>query len=86
VLAHMDYPASLRSIVRTTNAIERCFREVRRRTRPMLASTDDASCERITYALAAHVNAQWSRQPMPVHTLLLRPPGREGEGTDRVET
>ena len=54
---------SLRVKLRTTNAIERAFREVRRRTRPMSAFTNDASCERITYALVAHLNAQWSRQP-----------------------
>ncbi|MQA01034.1 MAG: hypothetical protein GEU80_17250 [Dehalococcoidia bacterium] len=35
--------------VRTTNALERCFREVRRRTRPRSCFTNDASCERIIY-------------------------------------
>jgi transposase-like protein len=68
LLAHMDYPASLRSKLRTTNAIERCFREVRRRTRPMSAFCNDASCERIVYALIAHMNAQWSRRPLPKST------------------
>ncbi len=64
LLAHLDYPAGLRSKLRTTNAIERCFREVRRRTRPMSAFTNEASCERIVYALIAHMNAQWSRKPL----------------------
>jgi putative transposase len=68
LLAHMHYPASLRPKLRTTNAIERCFREVRRRTRPMSAFCNDASCERITYALVAHMNAQWSRTPLPNST------------------
>jgi len=68
LLAHMDYPASMRSKLRTTNAIERCFREVRRRTRPMSAFTNDASCERIVYALIAHMNVQWSRKPLPGFT------------------
>jgi len=68
LLAHMNYPASLRSKLRTTNAIERCFREVRRRTRPMSAFTNDASCERITYALVPHMNAQWSHKPLPGFT------------------
>lgn len=68
LLAHMHYPASLRPKLRTTNAIERCFREVRRRTRPMSAFCNDASCERITYALVAHMNAQWSRTPLPDST------------------
>jgi transposase-like protein len=64
----MDYPAALRSKLRTTNAIERCFREVRRRTRPMSAFTNDASCERIVFALVAHMNVQWSRKPLPGFT------------------
>lgn len=37
--------------VRTTNAIERRFREVRRRTRPMGVLSDRASVERILYAV-----------------------------------
>lgn len=68
LLACMDYPAPLRTKLRTTNAIERCFREVRRRTRPMSAFCNDASCERIVYALIAHMNAQWSRKPLPQST------------------
>ena len=68
LLACMDCPPALRPKIRTTNAIERCFREVRRRTRPMSAFTNDASCERIVYALIAHMNAQWSRKPLPGFT------------------
>jgi putative transposase len=68
LLCCMDYPKHLRPKLRTTNAIECCFREVRRRTRPMSAFCNDASCERITYALVAHMNAQWSRTPLPDST------------------
>jgi len=64
LLRCMDYPKHLRPKLRTTNAIERCFREVRRRTRPMSAFCNDASCERITYALVAHINHQWSHKPL----------------------
>ena len=63
LLAHFDHPVSLRVKLRTTNAIERCFVEVRRRTRPISAFTNDASCERITYALVAHLNKRWSPEP-----------------------
>jgi len=62
------YPAQLRPKIRTTNAIERAFREVRRRTRPMSAFTNDQSCERIVYALIQHLNTQWSRKPLPKFT------------------
>jgi transposase-like protein len=53
---------------RTTNAIERCFREVRRRTRPMSCFTNTASCERIIYAVLHHLNASWSLVPSPQST------------------
>ncbi len=45
--------------VRTTNAIERVFREIRRRTRPMTCFTNTASCERIVFAIASATNKRW---------------------------
>ncbi len=42
--------------IRTTNLIERRFRELRRRTRPMGVFSDKASMERILYAVFAHEN------------------------------
>ena len=57
------YPQELRSKIRTTNAIERSFRELRRRTRPMSVFSNDQSCERIVYALIQHLNTQWRKKP-----------------------
>ena len=45
--------------LRTTNMIERLFRELRKRTRPMSLFTNVASCERIVYALFAKYNNKW---------------------------
>jgi transposase-like protein len=45
-----------RKAVRTTNAIERRFREVRRRTRPMGAFQDKTSMDRILFAVFTHEN------------------------------
>ncbi|MDD3250715.1 MAG: transposase, partial [Smithellaceae bacterium] len=42
--------------IRTTNAIERRFREVKRRTRPMGVFSDKTSMERILYAVFAYEN------------------------------
>ena len=42
--------------IRTTNAIERRFREVRRRTRPMGVCSDKTSMERILYAVFTYEN------------------------------
>ncbi|MGB3478657.1 MAG: IS256 family transposase, partial [bacterium] len=45
--------------IRTTNMIERLFKELRKRTRPMSLFTNEASCDRITYALFTKYNKKW---------------------------
>ncbi len=45
-----------RKIVRTTNPIERRFREVRRTTRPMGVFKDKTSMDRILFAVFTHEN------------------------------
>jgi transposase-like protein len=52
-------PEQIRIKVRTTNVIERAFREVRRRTRPMSCFNNTQSIERIVYAVLSHLNDQW---------------------------
>jgi transposase-like protein len=47
-----------RQATRTTNAIERRFVEVRRRTRPMGVFSDRTSIERILFAVFTHLNHQ----------------------------
>jgi len=50
--------------VRTTNVIERSFREVRRRTRPMTSFSNPASCDRIVFGVISHLNRSWERKPI----------------------
>ncbi len=50
--------------VRTTNVIERAFREVRRRTRPMSSFSNPESCDRIVYGVISHLNRSWERKPL----------------------
>jgi putative transposase len=50
--------------VRTTNVIERAFREVRRRTRPMSSFSNPQSCDRIIYGVISHLNRSWERKPL----------------------
>ena len=50
--------------VRTTNLIERVFREVRRRTRPMTCFANKESCERIIYAVFDTFNKRWEHRPI----------------------
>ena len=54
--------------VRTTNVIERAFREVRRRTRPMSSFSNLESCDRIIYGVISHLNSSWERKPLPEFT------------------
>lgn len=50
--------SSFRKQVRTTNAIERVFREVKRRTRPMGVFCDRTSMNRILYAVFIYENTK----------------------------
>ena len=68
LLAFLACPPGHQRMVRTTNAIERCFREVRRRTRPMSCFNNNASCERIIYAVFTHLNRGWEGKPLPQFT------------------
>jgi transposase-like protein len=56
-----------RKAARSTNAIERCFVKVRRRTRPMGIMADRASMDRIRYAVFADINRnQGTATPFPL--------------------
>lgn len=61
-------PKEMRKKIRTTNVIERAFREVRRRTRPMTCFTNTPSIERIIYAVLSHLNSQWGKKPLKEFT------------------
>jgi transposase-like protein len=49
--------------IRTTNLIERAFREVKRRTRPMGVFGNGSSMERILYAVFFHYNSKGQEVP-----------------------
>ena len=53
-------PKEIRIKVRTTNVIQRAFREVRRRTRPMSCFNNTQSIERIVFAILSRLNEQWT--------------------------
>lgn len=64
LLTFFRFPEDHRSMIRTTNAIERSFREIRRRIRPMSCFTNSESCERIIYALFQYQNKKWEHAPL----------------------
>lgn len=58
LLTFFDFPRHLWRKLRTTNVIERCFVEVRRRTRPMVCFVNVESVDRIIYAIFNGYNEQ----------------------------
>lgn len=64
LLNFLDCPESHRIKVRTTNAIERSFREVRRRTRTMSCFQNSASVDRIIFGIISHLNNSWKDKPL----------------------
>jgi transposase-like protein len=61
-------PQDLRKKLRTTNVIERVFREVRRRTRPMSCFENTQSVERIVFAIFNRQNRIWREKPLVTST------------------
>jgi len=68
LLTFFDFPQLLWRKLRTTNAVERCFVEVRRRTRPMVLFVNLASVERIIYAIFHRFNQQWQNRTLSLFT------------------
>jgi putative transposase len=64
LLSFFECPPAHRIKVRTTNAIERSFREVRRRTNVFSCFSNPASTERIIYAILTHLNQGWKDAPL----------------------
>lgn len=68
LLPFLDCPKDHWKKVRTTNAIERAFREVRRRTRPMSCFQNSPSVDRIIFGVISHLNNSWKDAPLPQFT------------------
>ena len=62
------FPQHLWKKLRTTNSIERCFVEVRRRTRPMVVFTNVQSVDRIIYAIFHRFNEDWRTRTLELFT------------------
>ena len=68
MLSFLSCPSTHWSKIRTTNAIERAFREVRRRTRPMSCFQNSASVNRIIFGVISHLNKAWREKPLSQFT------------------
>ena len=68
LLTFFNFPRHLWRKLRTTNAIERCFVEVRRRTRPMVVFINVESVDRIIYAIFSRCNEDWKTHTLKLFT------------------
>ena len=68
LLSFYSFPQHLWRKLRTTNVIERCFVEVRRRTRPMVCFVNVASVDRIIYSIFHRFNLEWRTRTLHVFT------------------
>jgi putative transposase len=68
LLSFFSFPRHLWKKLRTTNIIERCFVEVRRRTRPMVCFVNVKSVDRIIYSIFQRFNLEWKTRTLRVFT------------------
>lgn len=68
LLSFFRFPRHLWKKLRTTNVIERCFVEVRRRTRPMVCFVNAQSVDRIIYSIFQRFNLEWKSRTLRVFT------------------
>ena len=68
LLSFLRFPRHLWRKLRTTNIIERCFVEVRRRTRPMVCFVNVQSVDRIIYSIFQRFNLEWKTRTLRVFT------------------
>ena len=68
LLSFFHFPRHLWKKLRTTNVIERCFVEVRRRTRPMVCFVNVQSVDRIIYSIFHRFNLDWKTRTLKLFT------------------
>jgi len=68
LLACFRFPLHMRRKLRTTNVIERCFVEIRRRTRPMVCFVNLGSVDRIIFSIFNRFNKEWEKRTLRAFT------------------
>lgn len=63
-LSFMEFPAGHHRHIRTTNLLERCFLEQKRRTKVIPRFLDEKSCLKLVYATLIRVSEKWNRISM----------------------
>jgi len=68
LLTFFQFPRQLSRRLCTSNIIERCFVEVRRRTRPMVCFVNAANVDRIIFSIFNRFNEQWRNRTLRLFT------------------
>jgi putative transposase len=68
LLSFFRFPPHLWRKLRTTNAIKRCFVEVRRRARPMVGFVNVESVHRIIFPILNSLKEQWRNRTVRIFT------------------
>ncbi len=76
-LTYTSFPSSHHRLIRTTNGIERVFREVKRRTRVVGVFPNERSAETLATAVLLRVSEDWAERKYldmtPLHALFHQP-------------
>ena len=76
-LTYTAFPSSHHRLIRTTNGLERVFREVKRRTRVVGVFPNEQSAETLATAVLLRVSEDWAERKYldmtPLHALLHQP-------------
>jgi putative transposase len=64
LLTFMKYPTSIRSVIYTTNAIERTIKDIRKRLKTMNSLTSIEAAEKITFLTVQDFNEKWSTRKL----------------------
>ncbi|PJA27981.1 MAG: hypothetical protein CO189_05680 [candidate division Zixibacteria bacterium CG_4_9_14_3_um_filter_46_8] len=62
LIPFLEFPQECHKVIRTTNVIERCFREVRRRLNAMGYFPNSKSCKRNEARIFEYFNIKWQRK------------------------
>ena len=70
-LNYMDFPVGHHKHIRTTNLLERCFVEQKRRTKIIPRFLDEKSCLKLVCAALIRVSGRWQKVKMSEYDLTL---------------
>jgi transposase-like protein len=69
LIPFFEFDSSLHKIIRTTNVIERCFKEVRRRLKVIGYFQNTKSCKRIVMSLFFYFNGKWDSRKERIESI-----------------